>query len=74
MLDSRGDEAMARATIGGLEIEYQVYGEGTPALFIHGGFGGPNSSLLPSPNAISRVIQHGFQLNTYARRGAGESV
>ncbi len=64
---------MARATIGGLEIEYQIYGEGTPALFIHGGFGGPNSSLLPSPNAITRDIPHGFQLITFDRRCAGES-
>ena len=43
-MDSRGDEPMARATIGGLEIEYRIYGEGTPVLIVHGGFGGPNSS------------------------------
>ena len=64
---------MARVPIDGLEIEYRVYGEGTPVLFVHGGFGGPNSSLLPSPNAITRDIPHGFQLITFDRRCAGES-
>lgn len=64
---------MARATINGLEIEYRIYGEGTPVLFIHGGFGGPNSSLLPSPNAITRDIPRGIQLITFDRRCAGES-
>ena len=64
---------MARATIGGLEIEYRIYGEGTPVLFIHGGFGGPNSSLLVSPNAITQDIPSGFQLITFDRRCAGES-
>ena len=64
---------MARATINGLEIEYRIYGEGTPVLFIHGGFGGPNSSLLPSPNAITRDIPTGIQLITFDRRCAGES-
>ena len=64
---------MARATIGGLEIEYRIYGEGTPVLFVHGGFGGPNSSLLPSPNAITQDIPNGFQLVTFDRRCAGES-
>ena len=64
---------MARATINGLEIEYRIYGEGTPVLFVHGGFGGPNSSLLPSPNAITRDIPQGFQLITFDRRCAGES-
>ena len=64
---------MARATINGLEIEYRIYGEGTPVLFIHGGFGGPNSSLLPGPNAITRDIPRGIQLITFDRRCAGES-
>jgi len=64
---------MARATINGLEIEYRIYGEGAPVLFVHGGFGGPNSSLLPSPNAITRDIPQGFQLITFDRRCAGES-
>ena len=64
---------MARATISGLEIEYRIYGEGRPVLFIHGGFGGPNSSLLASPNAITQDIPKGFQLITFDRRCAGES-
>ena len=64
---------MARATINGLEIEYRIYGEGTPVLFIHGGFGGPNSSLLPGPNAITRDIPRRIQLITFDRRCAGES-
>ena len=64
---------MARATINGLEIEYRIYGEGTPVLFIHGGFGGPNSSLLPGPNAITRDIPRGIQFITFDRRCAGES-
>ena len=73
MMESWGVGTIARATINGLEIEYRIYGEGTPVLFIHGGFGGPNSSLLPSPNAITRDIPHGFQLITFDRRCAGES-
>ena len=67
------DGAMARATISGLEIEYRIYGEGRPVLFIHGGFGGPNSSLLASPNAITQDIPKGFQPVSYPHLRAHET-
>ena len=65
---------MPSATINGVETHYEVHGEGMPALFIHGGFGGAQSTLVPGPQAILDAVPlDRVQLITYDRRCAGAS-
>src|SRR3990170_5157830 len=65
---------MPRARVNGFEISYDVSGEGTPVLFIHGGFGGPASTLAPQERAVKSILKHdAIQLITYDRRCAGQS-
>ena len=65
---------MPSATINGVETHYEVNGEGMPALFIHGGFGGAQSTLVPGPQAILDAAPlDRVQLITYDRRCAGAS-
>lgn len=64
---------MPKATINGVETHYEVQGTGTPVLFIHGGWGGPATSLVPMDTPVTRVLRDGVQLITYDRRSAGQS-
>ena len=48
-------------------------GSGQPLLFIHGGYGGPASSLWSGPRLVWRVSTEGFQTINYDRRCAGRS-
>lgn len=64
---------MPKATVNGVETEYEVHGAGTPVLFIHGGWGGPASSLAPTENAVTSALTENVQLIMYDRRGAGQS-
>jgi len=64
---------MPTATVNGIETHYEVHGTGTPVLFIHGGWGGPASSLVPQQNVVADVLTDNTQLITYDRRSAGES-
>ncbi len=57
----------------GVEIAYAEQGSGVPALFIHGGFGGQQTTLLQNPPAITRFAPDGIRLITYDRRCAGGS-
>ena len=65
---------MPKARVNGVEISYEVQGEGVPTLFIHGGFGGPASTLAPQERAVKSILKHdAIQLITYDRRCAGQS-
>lgn len=64
---------MPTITANGVEIAYAEQGSGVPALFIHGGFGGPQSTLLQNAPAITRFAPDGVRLITYDRRCAGAS-
>ena len=64
---------MAKATVNGVETHYEVRGEGTPVIFVHGGFGGPGTTLVPQPNIVASVLTDGVRLVTYDRRCAGQS-
>lgn len=58
----------------GVEMYYETHGEGTPALFIHGGFGGPQSTLIRTPNPVVEAApRDAIRLVTYDRRCAGQS-
>lgn len=69
---------MTTATINGVETAYAVHGSGTPALFIHGGFGGAGTTITgtpgePNAQAIVEAAPDGVELITYDRRCAGQS-
>ncbi len=65
---------MPQANVNGVEIHYETQGDGTPALFIHGGFGGAQSTLAAGPNEISDAAPlDRVRLITYDRRCAGLS-
>ncbi len=65
---------MPTATVNNIEISYQLHGEGTPALYIHGGFGGEVTTLAPGTRSIVDALPPaGVQLITFDRRCAGES-
>lgn len=65
---------MPKAQINGVDTQYEVQGEGVPVLFIHGGFGGAASTLVPSERSITGILPPDrVRLITYDRRCAGLS-
>lgn len=61
-------------TVNGVQTHYEVNGEGTPVLFIHGGFGGAQTTLVPGPLTILDAAPlDRVQVITYDRRSAGAS-
>jgi pimeloyl-ACP methyl ester carboxylesterase len=65
---------MPTMPVNGVETYYEVQGEGTPVLFIHGGFGGAPSTLVPSERVITGLLpQDRIRLITYDRRSCGQS-
>ncbi len=65
---------MPKTRVNGVEISHEVSGRGTPALFIHGGFGGTGSTLVQQPRQISTLFpEDKVQIITYDRRCAGQS-
>ena len=67
---------MPNATINGLDLFYEVHGSGQPVLFIHGGYGGAESALVPKlpPEIVGALPADRFQVVTYDRRNAGQSA
>jgi pimeloyl-ACP methyl ester carboxylesterase len=65
---------MAKARVNGVELSYEVHGQGVPALFIHGGYGGAATSLVPVPATVVDILPADrVQTITYDRRSAGLS-
>jgi pimeloyl-ACP methyl ester carboxylesterase len=65
---------MPRATVNGVEINYEVSGTGVPALFIHGGFGGQGTTLVPqNRNDADLLPSDKVMTISYDRRSAGQS-
>ena len=66
---------MPTATINGIELFYEVSGSGQPVLFIHGGYGGAETAVVPKlPPEITGILPADrFQVVTYDRRNAGQS-
>src|SRR3954453_17025381 len=66
---------MPKARINGVELFYEVNGSGQPVLFIHGGYGGAETVLVPKlPPEITGILPADrFQVITYDRRNAGQS-
>ncbi|MQG50357.1 MAG: alpha/beta hydrolase, partial [SAR202 cluster bacterium] len=38
---------MSVATLNGINIFYEIVGNGPPVVFIHGGYGGADSTVMP---------------------------
>ena len=66
---------MPKASVNGVEVFYEVSGSGQPVLYIHGGYGGPASALVPGlpSEMVSILPEDQFQVITYDRRGFGRS-
>lgn len=65
---------MPKARVNGVETSYEVQGTGVPALFIHGGYGGAATTLVPQPPIVPHILPaERVQTITYDRRGAGRS-
>lgn len=65
---------MATARINGIDIAYEAVGSGTPFLFIHGGYGGAATTLVPRPSEVQKILpREHIQTITYDRRNAGLS-
>lgn len=65
---------MAFAAIHGVQTNYETQGTGVPALFIHGGYGGAATTLVPQPATVAGILPpERFQTITYDRRSAGRS-
>src|SRR5688572_25133348 len=66
---------MPRATVNGVELFYETSGSGQPVLFIHGGYGGPTTTLVPKlpPEIMGFLPSDRYQVIAYDRRNAGQS-
>jgi len=65
---------MPYADINGARLSYESLGEGTPLLFIHGGYGGSGTTLAPTPQTIRTVLPRDkVRTIVYDRRNAGQS-
>jgi pimeloyl-ACP methyl ester carboxylesterase len=63
-----------RANINGFEIYYETSGEGSPVAFVHGGFGGIVTTLLPRQYPWRSNFSRHYTVVTYDRRSAGRSA
>jgi pimeloyl-ACP methyl ester carboxylesterase len=65
---------MARATIHGLDVHYNVRGSGPSLLFVHGGFGGMASTLSPNDQDWADGLTDRYTFIHYDRRSTGRSA
>jgi pimeloyl-ACP methyl ester carboxylesterase len=65
---------MPTAQINGVDLFYEIDGDGPVLAFIHGGFGGEGSSMLPRQRDWQKVLAKGYSVITYDRRSAGQSA
>jgi pimeloyl-ACP methyl ester carboxylesterase len=66
---------MPKARVNGVELFYEVSGDGQPVLFIHGGYGGAESAVVAKlpPEVVGILPVDRFKVITYDRRNAGQS-
>ena len=64
---------MRRATLNGVDSHYDVVGDGPAVLGIHGGYGGPGTSVAPNPGFIAAALEGVARYISYDRRGHGRS-
>src|SRR4051794_16332480 len=72
--NSEGGREMPFASVNGVRLSYESVGEGTPLLFIHGGYGGHATTLAPQNHAIKTILPRDrVRTILYDRRNAGLS-
>src|SRR3954449_9852925 len=71
---NHGRGSLATARVNGSDMYYEDNGEGTPVLFIHGGFGGVESTLFPQRSVFTGILSpERFRTITYDRRNSSRS-
>ena len=66
--------SLPNAHVNNLDLYYEDTGEGTPVLYVHGGFGGVESTLFPQPSVFNGVLPpKTFRTITYDRRNSSRS-
>lgn len=66
-------DPVPEATINGIQLHYDVAGTGPPLLFIHGGFGGMSSTVVPRTHPWAGALTDAYTFISYDRRAAGRS-
>ena len=64
---------MSTVTVNGVELYYEVVGRGPVIAFVHGGYGGAASSVLPRDDSWVSAFEDAYTVVTYDRRSAGRS-
>src|SRR6266542_6588863 len=65
---------MPTARVNGVDLRYERHGTGLPLLFIHGGYGGAASTLVPQEQIVASIMPlDRIQTIVYDRRNAGRS-
>jgi len=65
---------MPFANVDGVQLSYESVGDGVPVLFIHGGYGGAATTLVPQTHAMKTILPRDrFRTILYDRRNAGRS-
>ena len=64
---------MSVATLNGIDIFYEIAGYGPPIIFIHGGYGGADSTVIPRDDSWVPSLSESNTIITYDRRSAGRS-
>ena len=65
---------MPTSHVNGVDLFYEVDGQGPVLAFIHGGFGGERSSVVPRQRDWQQVLAKDYSVITYDRRSAGQSA
>ncbi len=64
---------MPKTRVNGAELYYELQGNGSPIAFIHGGYGGAASTVLPRDEAWVSSFAANYTVLTYDRRNSGRS-
>ncbi len=68
-----GITVVSDVTVNGVRLHYETHGAGYPLVFVHGGFGGVSTSILPGASPVLEAIPDGYLAVTHDRRCAGLS-
>ncbi|MBI4340305.1 MAG: alpha/beta hydrolase [Chloroflexi bacterium] len=64
---------MPTARVNGNQVYYERQGNGLPIAFVHGGYGGATSTVLPRDEVWVGAFTEAYSVLTYDRRNAGRS-
>ncbi len=64
---------MPLVTSNGIDISYNSVGKGPSIVFIHGGYGGASSTVMPREEGWVDELKDSYNVVTYDRRSSGQS-